>query len=137
MQDVDDEGNPVGDPYPADPDDLSLGASGASNQGPTNPDLLAAVEERVAAYREVNGLADDVPVPVDAVTASGSGVDPHISVANARLQAPRVAERAGPRRSTRCSRWSTTTPTGGRSASSASEGVNVLELNLALDGLDG
>ena len=42
VQDVDEEGNPVGDPYPADPDDLSLGASGASNQGPTNADLLAA-----------------------------------------------------------------------------------------------
>ena len=59
---------------------LSLG----SNWGPTNPDLLAAVEERTAAYREENGLADDAEVPVDAVTASGSGLDPHISVANAR-----------------------------------------------------
>ena len=134
VQDVDEEGNPVGDPHPADPDDLSLGASGASNQGPTNPDLLAAIEERTAAYREVNGLADDVPVPIDAVTASGSGVDPHISVANARLQAPRVADERGLSARRRCSRSSTSTPTAGRSGSSASEGVNVLELNLALDG---
>lgn len=67
-------------------------ASSPSNLGPTSPDLLAAVEERAVAYREVNGLPDDAAVPVDAVTASGSGLDPAISVANARLQAPRVAE---------------------------------------------
>ena len=70
-------------------------ASSGSNLGPLNPDLLAAVAERVAAYRAENGLADDVAVPVDAVTASGSGLDPHISVANARLQAPRVADARG------------------------------------------
>lgn len=67
-------------------------ASSGSNLGPTNPDLLAAVAERVAAYRVANGLSDDVAVPVDAVTASGSGLDPHISPANARLQARRVAD---------------------------------------------
>lgn len=66
-------------------------ASSGSNLGPLNPDLLAAVEERAAAYREQNGLAADALVPVDAVTASGSGLDPHISVANARMQAARVA----------------------------------------------
>lgn len=70
-------------------------SSSGSNLGPTNADLLDAVAERVAAYREVNGLADDAKVPVDAVTASGSGLDPHISVANARLQAPRVADARG------------------------------------------
>ena len=53
------------------------------------------VEERAVAYREENGLAADAQVPVDAVTASASGLDPHISVANARLQAPRVAEERG------------------------------------------
>ena len=63
--------------------------------GPLNPDLLAAVEERVAAYRAENDLSSDVRVPVDAVTASGSGLDPHISVANATLQAARVAEARG------------------------------------------
>ena len=66
-------------------------SSGASNLGPANPDLLATVEERAVAYRERNGLAAGAEVPVDAVTASGSGLDPHISVANARLQAERVA----------------------------------------------
>jgi K+-transporting ATPase ATPase C chain len=136
IQDVDDAGNPVGDPHPADPGDLSLAATGASHQGPTNPDLLAAIEERPTTYREENGLADDVAVPIDAVTASASGVDPHISVANARLQARRVAEQRG-------------LPfdrvlelievhTSGRSLGFLGEaGVNVLELNLALDGLGG
>jgi K+-transporting ATPase ATPase C chain len=70
---------------------LSLG----SNWGPTNPDLLKAVRQRVRDYRELNGLSEDQSVPVDAVTASASGLDPHISVANARLQAPRVADERG------------------------------------------
>lgn len=67
-------------------------ASSGSNLGPTNPDYLATVEERAVAYREENGLAPDAEVPADAVTASASGLDPHISLANAQLQAPRVAE---------------------------------------------
>lgn len=67
-------------------------ASSGSNLGPTNPEQLDTVAERAAAYREENGLDDDVEVPVDAVTASGSGLDPDISVANARLQAGRVAQ---------------------------------------------
>jgi K+-transporting ATPase ATPase C chain len=70
-------------------------ASSGSNLGPTNPDFLTSIEERVAAYREANDLSSDVAVPVDAVTASGSGLDPAISVANARLQAPRVAAERG------------------------------------------
>lgn len=67
-------------------------ASGASNQGATSKQLLAAVAERAQDYRLRNGLAADASVPVDAVTASASGLDPHISVANAQLQAPRVAQ---------------------------------------------
>jgi K+-transporting ATPase ATPase C chain len=67
-------------------------ASTGSNLGPTNPELLDTVAERAAAYRSVNGLPEAVAVPVDAVTASGSGLDPHISPANARLQAERVAD---------------------------------------------
>ena len=69
--------------------------SGGSNLGPESETLRATVAERVRAYREENGLADDAAVPVDAVTASGSGLDPQISVANARLQAPRVATARG------------------------------------------
>jgi K+-transporting ATPase ATPase C chain len=70
-------------------------ASSGSNLGPTNPDFLTSVDERVASYREANGLPDDAVVPVDAVTASGSGLDPAISVANARLQSTRVAAERG------------------------------------------
>lgn len=70
-------------------------ASSGSNAGPLNEDFLAAIDERVAAYRDENRLPDGAEVPVDAVTASGSGLDPHISIANARLQAPRVAAARG------------------------------------------
>ncbi|MDN5849476.1 MAG: potassium-transporting ATPase subunit KdpC [Nitrococcus sp.] len=63
-----------------------------SNLGPTNPKLTEKVAERVQAYRATNGLPEDARVPVDAVTASASGLDPHISIANARLQAARVAK---------------------------------------------
>ena len=67
-------------------------ASSGSNLGPYNADLLTAVADRVQAYRAENGLADSQLVPVDAVTASASGLDPDISVANARIQAARVAK---------------------------------------------
>ncbi|HEY7939318.1 MAG TPA: K(+)-transporting ATPase subunit C [Acidimicrobiales bacterium] len=67
-------------------------SSGASNLGPSNPKLLSAVAQRVVAYRALNRLSASTKVPVDAVTASGSGLDPDISVANALLQAPRVAK---------------------------------------------
>jgi len=70
-------------------------ASSGSNLGPTNPDFLSSIDERVAAYREQNALSSDTMVPVDAVTASASGLDPAISVANARLQAGRVATERG------------------------------------------
>jgi potassium-transporting ATPase KdpC subunit len=71
------------------------GSSGASNLGPDNPELLDEIERRTEEYRAVNDLADEVPVPIDAVTASGSGLDPHISPRNARLQAARVARTRG------------------------------------------
>jgi len=66
-------------------------ASSGSNLGPTNPDYLATVAERIEEYRRTNRLSPEVDVPADAVQASGSGLDPQISIANARLQAPRVA----------------------------------------------
>lgn len=110
-------------------------ASSGSNYGPQNPDFLAAVAERVAAYREENGLGDDVQVPVDAVTASGSGLDPHISVANARLQARRVAEARG--LSVEALLELIDDHTDGRSLGVLGEpGVNVVLLNLALDDLN-
>jgi K+-transporting ATPase ATPase C chain len=107
-------------------------ASAASNLGPNNPDLLATVEERAVGYRERNGLAADAEVPVDAVTASASGLDPHISVANARLQAERVAAvRDVPVEDVLAL---VDEHTDGRTLGFLGEaGVNVLELNLALD----
>jgi K+-transporting ATPase ATPase C chain len=66
--------------------------SSGSNYGPTNPAFLKLVGQRVKAYRALNGLSTTTKVPVDAVTASASGLDPDISVANARLQASRVAD---------------------------------------------
>lgn len=125
-------GEPTGAKGPADPSDLSLAASGASNLGPTNEDLVALVAGRAAAYRQRNGLSPAQAVPVDAVTASASGLDPHISVANARLQAPRVArERSLPAAEVLALVGRHTT---GRSLGFLGEaGVNVLALNLALD----
>ncbi len=67
-------------------------SSGGSNFGPTSQKLADAVKERVAAYRTSNGLTPDQSIPADAVTASGSGLDPHISLANAALQVARVAK---------------------------------------------
>ena len=108
-------------------------ASSASNLGPTNPALLRAVRQRVREYRRENGLAPGQVVPVDAVTASASGLDPDISVANARLQAARVARARGlpvAEVQSLISRH-----TSGRSLGFLGEPVvNVLELNLALDG---
>jgi K+-transporting ATPase ATPase C chain len=113
-------------------DGYDASVSSGSNLGPTSADLLASVEERVAAYRAENGLAADAPVPVDAVTASASGLDPHISLANARLQLPRVAAARGLTEDE--VRRLVDENTDGRSLGILGEpGVNVLELNLALD----
>ena len=70
-------------------------ASGGSNLGPSNTTLAKTVAQRARDYRKENGLAPGTKVPVDAVTASGSGLDPDISVANARIQAKRVADARG------------------------------------------
>jgi len=108
-------------------------ASGGSNLGPTSAQLLDLVSQRVAAYRSENSLADNVTVPVDAVTASGSGFDPHISVANALLQAPRIAAARGVDVAT--VRQMVAEHTADRMLGVLGEpGVNVVELNLALDG---
>ncbi len=69
--------------------------SGGSNLGPLSRKLMDGIEQRVSEYRTSNGLSPDTRVPVDAVTASGSGLDPHISMGNALLQAPRVARARG------------------------------------------
>lgn len=98
-------------------------------QGP-----VEAVAQRVAQYRADNDMAADLAVPVDAVTASASGLDPHISLANARLQLPRVAQaRQLPEARLVELMDRATEP---RSLGLLGEPrVNVLQLNLALDAL--
>jgi K+-transporting ATPase ATPase C chain len=72
-------------------DGYEANETGGSNLGPTNSLLISTVAARVAAYRTFNDLAPNTPVPADAVTASGSGLDPDISPTNAYLQVDRVA----------------------------------------------
>jgi len=79
-------------PSAAGTDGYDATSSGGSNLGPTNQKLIDTARDRATAYREENGLAAEAPVPVDAVTASASGLDPDISPANALIQAGRVAK---------------------------------------------
>jgi potassium-transporting ATPase KdpC subunit len=108
--------------------------SGGANLGPTSRKLADAIKTEVAAYRQENGLADATPVPADAVTRSGSGLDPHITPVNAQLQAPRVARaRRLPLARVQALIAANTAD---RSLHVLGEAaVNVLLLNLALDAL--
>ena len=108
-------------------------ASGGSNQGPSNPALVDAIKGRVEALRAADP-GNATPIPVDLVTASGSGLDPDISVAAARYQAPRVARLRG----TSLERVQAliAAQTKGQWLGFLGEPrVNVLELNLALDSM--
>jgi K+-transporting ATPase ATPase C chain len=106
--------------------------SSGSNLGPTSGKLIDAVKQRAESYRAENGLAADALIPGDAVTASGSGLDPHISVKNADLQAARVARERGMSLDT--VKAEIAKATDGRSLGILGEpGVNVLKLNIALD----
>ena len=111
----------------------ATGSSG-TNLGPTSQKLADSIKAAVAAYRTTNGLAAVRPVPADAVTSSGSGLDPHISLANATLQAGRVAKARGlPLEKVT---GLVAAHTAGRDLGVLGEpGVNVLTLNLALDQL--
>jgi K+-transporting ATPase ATPase C chain len=121
-----------GRPSATSPFGYNAASSSGSNLSPTNPDLIKAVQGRVEALRAADP-GNTAPVPVDLVTASGSGLDPHISPAAALYQVPRVARerklapdavRALVERNTEGRFWGLL----------GEPRVNVLALNLALDG---
>ena len=111
-------------------------SSGGSNLGPTSSNLVTTITQRIADYRAQNGMATNAPVPADAVTASGSGLDPHISLRNAELQAPRVAKarNVSVEKVLALVRANTDPASLGFLGE---PGVNVLKLNFALDKLQG
>jgi len=129
------QGNPLPQWFQPRPSAAGAGydamSSGASNLGPTNPALISAVKSALAAYLTFNRLPATQAVPVDAVTSSGSGLDPEISIANARLQAARVAAARGlPLAQVQ---QLINAATVGRVLGVMGEpGVNVLDLNLSL-----
>lgn len=110
--------------------------SSGSNLGPLSQKLMNRVKEHVEAYRSENDLSPDAKIPADAVTASGSGLDPHIGVKNAEIQAPRVAKarRMAEDEVLKLVRQHTEDPQLGLFGEAR---VNVLSLNLALDALTG
>ncbi len=108
-------------------------SSSGTNLGPTSKKLIEDVKQRVADYRTENGLPPDGRVPADAVTSSASGLDPHISVRNALLQAARVAKARGIGEKDVVAKVGAHTE--GRTLGFLGEPrVNVLTLNLSLDG---
>lgn len=116
--------------------EYNAAATTFANLGPTNPDLAKAVRDRVTAIlaleRPFNPGLTAADIPVDAVTTSASGIDPHISVANARLQTARVAGERGLSRE-RVEELVDEHTDGRWLGIFGEPGVNVLELNLALD----
>jgi len=122
-----------GRPSATGPMPYNAGASSGSNQGPLNPALQDAVKARIDALK-ASDPTQTAPIPVDLVTASGSGLDPEISPAAARWQAPRIARIRG--LSEAAVNTLIDTHTEGRQFGLLGEPrVNVLTLNLALDRL--
>jgi len=118
-------------PSATSPQPYNGASSGASNQGPRNPALADAVKDRIKALRDADP-GNNAPVPIDLVTASGSGLDPHISVAAAEFQVSRVAKARG--MPVQRVRDLVAGATEGRTLWVLGEPrVNVLALNLALE----
>ncbi|MES2922899.1 MAG: potassium-transporting ATPase subunit KdpC [Verrucomicrobiota bacterium] len=109
-------------------------SSSGSNLGPTSQKLANQIKERIAIYRATNSLAENQPIPADAVTASASGLDPHISPANAALQLARVAKARGFAAAKVQELISSNTDKADFGLF-GEDGVNVLKLNLALNAL--
>jgi K+-transporting ATPase ATPase C chain len=122
-----------GRPSATSPFPYNAAASSGSNLGPTNPAFIDAVQGRVAALRAADPV-NDTPIPVDLVTASGSGLDPHMSPAAAEYQLKRVARARGLGENTL--RDLVARHTEGRQLGVLGERrINVFKLNLALDDL--
>jgi K+-transporting ATPase ATPase C chain len=118
-------------PSATSPQPYNGAASSGSNQGPRNPALADAVKDRIKALRDADP-GNNAPVPVDLITASGSGLDPHISVAAAEYQLSRVAKARG--LTAEQVRDLVNANTEGRTLGVLGEArVNVLKLNIALD----
>jgi K+-transporting ATPase ATPase C chain len=116
------------------PEPYAADNSSASNAGPTNASYIQTVQQRVAALQKENPNAPAGPVPDDLVTASGSGLDPDISLAGALYQAPRIAQARG-LSVAQVQQMITSHETGRFLGIFGEAYVNVLDLNLALDGL--
>jgi K+-transporting ATPase ATPase C chain len=112
--------------------DYDAAGSGGTNHGPSNPDHLAEVQARIDAFLEKNPGVEKSEIPSDLVTASGSGLDPHISVQAAKVQAKRIASQRGIAEGTvlQIIKDNTEEPLLGLFGT---ERVNVLKINLALD----
>lgn len=135
---LDTDGNPLPEYFQPRPsaagDGYDGSASSGSNYGPENEDLITAIADRKAAIAAFNEVSED-EVPADAVTASASGLDPHISPAYAAIQIARVAEARG--LTVEDVEALVAEHTQGRDLGYLGEPtVNVLELNLALDELE-
>jgi K+-transporting ATPase ATPase C chain len=134
----------IGQPFTADkyfhPRPSSAGngydptSSGGSNLGPTSQKLRDAIAQNITDYRTQNGITTNAAVPADAVTGSASGLDPHISLENARLQAERVAKTRGLNLEKVRELIQQNTDAADLGIL-GDPGVNVLRLNLALDAI--
>jgi potassium-transporting ATPase KdpC subunit len=107
-------------------------STGGSNKGPTNPEYLALVEERISTFLKENPSIKKGDIPVDLITASGGGLDPHISLQAAEIQIPRIAKSRGINKDKLYAlvKANTEAPLFGLLGPSR---INVLKLNLSLD----